>query len=669
MIGIHRSSSASRTPGSPPEPGPTPKDVAATEIGRPDPGSAAAAADTCGGDAEGGEHPPPDGPPPAPSSGDSPSAERPAGEAAGRTWTVLIAALGGEGGGVLSSWLVDAASADGRLVQATSVPGVAQRTGATTYYLEIGPRQGAARGEPGLPPAGADPAADAGPSHASEGARADASRPPDASGPAPVMALLPTPGNVDLLVASELLEAGRAAQSGMITPDRTTVIASTHRSFAIAEKSAMGDGRFDDARIRRAVRELSRRHVLTDLGKVAERAGTVLSSVLLGAVAGSGALPIPRVRLRAAIERAGIAVDANLRGFDAGRRLFEHPEETDPGPPPDPAAPRVGSGPDAAAPPPRLPASFAARVEALPPPVRGFARLGVERTIDYQDERYGAAYLDRIQRLLERAVPAADAERRQEGTEEAPHGATREAARQLALWMCFEDIIRVADLKTRRSRIERVRAEVRAKPGQPVRVTEFLKPGVDEWCSLLPTWLARLILRAADRGGWRRRLNVGLHVRTTSVAGFLLLWTLARCKRLRRGTYRFREEQARIETWLDRVVQAHETGPAFALEAAKCANLVKGYGDTHERGVRNFERTMACLDACASSADPAASLRTLREAALADPEGGKLDAAASALRAGGGRSGPAARAVDQQAEIFPERSGADGKPPDGRDEP
>ena len=158
-------------------------------------------------------------------------------------------------------------------------------------------------------------------------------------------------------------------------------------------------------------------------------------------------------------------------------------------------------------------------------------------------------------------------------------------------------------------------------------------------------------------------------MRTTSVAGFLLLWTLARCKRLRRGTYRFREEQARIETWLDRVVQAHETGPAFALEAAKCANLVKGYGDTHERGVRNFERTMACLDACASSADPAASLRTLREAALADPEGGKLDAAASALRAGGGRSGPAARAVDQQAEIFPERSGADGKPPDGRDEP
>ena len=611
----------------------------------------------------------PPSPGPLPGAGAA-SAEPPAGKAAPeRTWTVLIAALGGEGGGVLSSWLVDAASADGRRVQATSVPGVAQRTGATTYYLEIGPPHGSRRGEGdgvpdgrGIGSAAPPPSEDAsGPTAVREGAAGASARDapngpsPPAPGDGPVMALLPTPGNVDLLVASELLEAGRAAQNGMITPDRTTVIASTHRTFAIAEKSAMGDGRFDDARVRRAVRELSRRHVLTDLGKVAEGAGTVLSSVLLGAVAGSGALPIPPGRLRAAIERAGIAVEANLRGFDAGRRLFDHPEETDPGRP-DPAR-RTEREPAGGAPPSRLPAALAARVEALPPPVQELARLGVERSIDYQDERYGAAYLDRIERLLVRTGPgrapgreadgAGAAARQGAGPAAAPesgggraagasHAAARETARQLALWMCFEDVIRVADLKTRRSRIERVRAEVRAKPGQPVLVTEFLKPGVDEWCSLLPTWLARRILRAADRGGWRRRLNVGLHVRTSSVAGFLLLWTLARCKRLRRGTYRFREEQARIETWLDHVAQAHETSPAFALEAAKCANLVKGYGDTHERGVRGFERTMACLDACASAPDPAAGLRTLREAALADPEGGQLDAAVSALRAGGG---------------------------------
>ena len=586
---------------------------------------------------------------------------------ADRTWTVLIAALGGEGGGVLSSWLVDAAAADGRRVQATSVPGVAQRTGATTYYLEIGPRgsgeqaggngtgagtggmgeegggNGACAGigavaepEPGLrdEPSARKPGFGAGAGDEPSVREAD----PGAGSAGPVMALLPTPGNVDLLVASELLEAGRAARTGMITPDRTTVIASTHRTFAIAEKSAMGDGRFDDERIRRAVRELSRRHVLTDLGQVAERAGTVVSSVLLGAVAGSGALPIPRERLRAAIERAGIAIEANLRGFDAGCRLFDaaDPEATAAAGVPDAAdseAMPAAGAPDAAQVPAemqpgaastRIPDSLAARVETLPEPVRGLARLGVARTVDYQDARYAALYLDRIVRMQAQADSAGVA------TEDA-HAVGREVARQLALWMCFEDIVRVADLKTRRSRIERVRSEARAKPGQPVVITEFLKPGVDEWCSLLPAWLARPILSAAERRGWRRRLNVGLHVRTSTIAGFLLLWTLARLRPFRRGMHRYREEQARIETWLERVREAHATSAALALEAAKCASLVKGYGETRERGVRSFERTMACIGACAGTVDPAASLRSLREAALADPDGVRLEAAVAAL--------------------------------------
>ena len=543
------------------------------------------------------------GPCPARDSGSRPE-DRAAAQRSERTWTVLVAALGGEGGGVLSNWLVDAAATDGRRVQATSVPGVAQRTGATTYYLEIGP--GGSGSESRVAPR---PDRDAAPDERSGSSEH-------------VMALLPTPGNVDLLVASELLEAGRAAQNGMITPDRTTVIASTHRTFAIAEKSAMGDGRFNDERVQRAVRELSHRHVLTDLGKVAERAGTVLSSVLLGAVAGSGALPIPRERLRAAIERAEIAVEANLRGFDAGCKLFDEADtvvaEPDSDRPPLAARSAVASS--------RLPASLAVRVEELPEPLHEIARLGVERTVDYQDARYGLLYLDRIERLLGRTEP----------TDALPTDArdvAREVARQLALWMCFEDVIRVADLKTRRSRIERVRSEVRAKPGQPVVITEFLKPGVDEWCSLLPPWLARPVLRAADRGGWRRRLNIGLHVRTSSVSGFLLLWTLARLRRLRRFMYRFAQEQARIETWLARVVEAYATSSTLALEAARCANLVKGYGDTHERGVQNFERAMECLADCARTPDPAASLRLLREAALADPEGGRLDAAIDSLHA------------------------------------
>ena len=105
-----------------------------------------------------------------------------------RPLKLTIAALGGQGGGVLADWLIATADAEGYLVQSTSVPGVAQRTGATIYYLEFFPRASAER-----------------------------------AGRAPVMALMPVPGDVDCVIASELAEAGRAIQRGIVTRDRTTM--------------------------------------------------------------------------------------------------------------------------------------------------------------------------------------------------------------------------------------------------------------------------------------------------------------------------------------------------------------------------------------------------------------------------------------------------------------
>ena len=87
---------------------------------------------------------------------------------------IAILAIGGEGGGVLSDWIVELAEQHGYLAQATSVPGVAQRTGATIYYVELFPR-------------------------------ADA----ETAGMAPVLALMPMPGDVDIVLASELMEAAR----------------------------------------------------------------------------------------------------------------------------------------------------------------------------------------------------------------------------------------------------------------------------------------------------------------------------------------------------------------------------------------------------------------------------------------------------------------------------
>ncbi|HHR6446800.1 TPA: indolepyruvate oxidoreductase subunit beta family protein, partial [Providencia alcalifaciens] len=120
---------------------------------------------------------------------------------------IAILAMGGEGGGVLADWIVNLGEDNGYFAQTTSVPGVAQRTGATIYYVELFP--------------GAD----------------------NPQTPSPVLALMPMPGDVDVVLASELMEAGRAVQRGFVTTERTTLISSTHRVYSIAEKSAMGDGR------------------------------------------------------------------------------------------------------------------------------------------------------------------------------------------------------------------------------------------------------------------------------------------------------------------------------------------------------------------------------------------------------------------------------------------
>src|SRR3984893_8665454 len=149
-----------------------------------------------------------------------------------RPLTVLIAALGGEGGGVLTDWIVAAAESQNFPVQSTSIPGVAQRTGATTYHIELVP---------------------------TPASKSDKRR--------PILALAPGVGDVDLVVASELMEAGRAIAGGFVTPDRTATIASTSRSYLVVEKMAMGDGRYDQQRLIQSVEKNSRITLLLDLAR------------------------------------------------------------------------------------------------------------------------------------------------------------------------------------------------------------------------------------------------------------------------------------------------------------------------------------------------------------------------------------------------------------------
>jgi indolepyruvate ferredoxin oxidoreductase beta subunit len=188
---------------------------------------------------------------------------------------------------------------------------------------------------------------------------------------------------------------------------------------------------------------------------------------------------------------------------------------------------------------------------------------------------------------------------------EPPHALLSETARHLALWMSYEDTVRVADLKTRRSRFERVAAEVRLVDGQVLDIGEFLHPRVEEIADTLPAGVGRWLLASPRARAFVGRFTrEGRVVQTSSIRGFLLLYGVAALRRIRRGSLRFGVEMGRIADWLARVETLAARDPALALEVARCQRLVKGYGDTHARGWGNFERLMQAVDRLPPNSGP-----------------------------------------------------------------
>jgi indolepyruvate ferredoxin oxidoreductase alpha subunit len=492
-----------------------------------------------------------------------------------RPVSILIAALGGEGGGVLTDWIVAAAASQGFTVQSTSIPGVAQRTGATTYYVEMVPAPLAATGT-------------------------DAGR-------RPILALAPGIGDVDLLVASELLEARRAVASGYVTPDRTAAIASTSRSYLVVEKMAMSDGRYDRERLIAAVEKNARRALLLDMEAIARRAGAMVNAVMLGAVAGAQALPIPTEAFEAAIRADGKAVDANLRGFRAGYEAAIAGSQM-------PAEPeKRQQAPSAAT------ADLERDIVGMLPAAQAVVTEGVRRLVAYQDHAYARLYLDRLK-------PIRDADQKI-----AADGRLLAAtARQLALRMSYEDVIRVAQAKIDPARHARIAGELGIMPEQTFTVTEFLKPGIDELCSILPAWLANGILSLGRRFPTLGRAHYAMAVNSRSISGYLRFALLASLRPFRRRTFRFRQEQDAIETWLRLIVQGASVSPELAIEIAECAGLIKGYGDTHRRGSANYDLIAARVIAPALAGDAmparavADAVASARTAALLDPDGEAL---------------------------------------------
>jgi indolepyruvate ferredoxin oxidoreductase beta subunit len=149
-----------------------------------------------------------------------------------------------------------------------------------------------------------------------------------------------------------------------------------------------------------------------------------------------------------------------------------------------------------------------------------------------------------------------------------------------------------------------------------------MHPRMEEVAGCLPVRLGRYI---ESRPQLFARLdhvvNRGRRVQSGTLRWFLILYALAAMARFRRGTLRHAVEVAHRDTWLARVHAAVARDYALAVQLLENRRLVKGYSDTHARGLSNFDQVMDAATRLEGRADAADWVRRLREAALRDEEG------------------------------------------------
>ncbi len=493
--------------------------------------------------------------------------------------TVLVAAVGGQGGQLFSQWLFDAAREAGFFPVGVGLPGLSQREGATAYYLEFF----------------AEPEATA------------------------LFSPFPEKGQVQVLIGLELLELMRTVREGYLAPDGI-ILGSTHRILTAEEKLLLKGGFLSAEQAVPVLHQVSRQCLVYDAVQAAALAGLserAANAILFGTLAASGILPFPPEAFRRAIEHYGVAVAFNLRAFDFGTRYREWLLKLQ-------MAKETTVNEWEALPEPSLPKPLVATMEALSADDEelGFILRHAARWLcHYQDARYFARYLDQVRlvyeqdRLLGKGLLV-----------------TKEVARILAVRMAYEDAVRVAQMKTARHRFVRLRQEHGLEEQTVYRVVDFFSPDWDELTGLLPfpkreaqeeveEGLPSLPSQAEEL----RRPALQLRVETSSLVGHLLLRGLLLFKPLRPYSRRFQKEWAAIQEWLAAVREALREDYDLAFLIARSGELVRGYGRTRRKTLAAWRALLTFLRRLKQQGLPTRTVVALGEEflaqALSGPQG------------------------------------------------
>lgn len=483
--------------------------------------------------------------------------------------TVLVAAVGGQGGQLFSQWLFDAAKQAGFYPVGVGLPGLSQREGATVYYLEFF-------------------------NHADETA---------------FFSPFPERGNVHLLIGLELLELLRAVQDGYLSPDGT-IFGSAHRVLTPDEKLPLKGNFLTAKQALPILQRAAKRCVVFDAVQAAELGGfseRAANAVLFGALAASEVLPFPPEAFRKAIENYGVAVSFNLKAFEHGLRVHEW-------------LPWLQASKEAtqewdALPEPKLPSFLQARGQRLGAADRELATLlehAAKLLCHYQDSRYFARYLDIVQAIYER-----DKEHNSQLR------VTKEVARILALRMAYEDAVRVAQLKTERMRFQRMRQEHCLGDDTVYRIVDFFSPDWDELTGLLPLPMTNdqslihdprsPIPPLPSQSEELERPALQMQVETSSIMGYLLVKALLLFKPLRPYSQRFKREWAAINAWLNAIHETLSESYDLAFLIARSGELVRGYGRTRRKTFAAWQTFMAFIKTLRQRGVPPEEIVSLSE--------------------------------------------------------
>ena len=465
---------------------------------------------------------------------------------------IMVPAVGGQGGGVLTEWLVQAFFLEDYDVQGISLPGLSQRGGSTVYYLEAHPR-------------------------------------PETDDKPIIFAQFPVPGEVDVIISQEFLELGRALQLGYGS-DRTTIVTSTHRIYSTLEKMPIGSGIYSDENLRKIATAFSSKLIELNALQLAKDNGMddlAVNAILFGALAASGSIPLSKASFVSSIEKVGVAVKTNLRGFEVGWNFVSSSKAGDAGKKQVVWETFVRTRADQLEEYEReVYLGKVSRIETeFPKQLREILAESLYRLIDYQDAEYADRYIDDVREVL--------------ALDESMKGnlkLTEHFARNLALLMSYEDGIRVAELKIKSDRFKRIKEEMRLRDDQVFKVIDYLKPDAEELYGLLPNVViapfVRVIESSLFKKIWRRKRPVTFAQTptTTSFSGFLRLWLMTKMKFMRPGSYRFKKERALMDKYKESTLYYAGLDYKLGSLVARSGSMVKGYGKVRRRTIKAFYR-------------------------------------------------------------------------------